>query len=152
MVAKGKHRYTDVVLADASRLPFKDHQFEVVLAFDVIEHLDKARGLIMIAEAERVGTLEVVIFTPNGFLPQGALDDNPHQFHRSGWELPEFRAMGYDVVGMHGLKDLRREESRYRVRPYVVGVALSYLSQLVLWRRPEKAFHLLAIKKLSGVR
>jgi len=46
--------YDDYVLADASRLPFRDKSFDIILACEVIEHMPKSRGWSFLKELERV--------------------------------------------------------------------------------------------------
>ena len=66
---------------------FKDNSFDCVLALDVIEHFKKEEGLKILIEMERIAAKKVIIYTPNGFLKQKALDANDGQVHLSGWEV-----------------------------------------------------------------
>ena len=50
-----KHKiYDDVVLLDGRHLPFRDDSFDIVLAIEVIEHMEKIEGQKLLDEAERV--------------------------------------------------------------------------------------------------
>ena len=80
-------------------LPFADSSFDVVTCVEVIEHLEKAQGLALLDELERIGR-RVIVTTPNGFLEQGELAANPLQRHRSGWTVREFATRGYTVRGV----------------------------------------------------
>lgn len=140
--------YSDRVLGNAVSLPFKPHSFDAVIAIDVIEHLEKEQGWRLLSEAERVSEFKVVILTPNGYVRQSPYDDNPYQVHRSGWNPEDFLSRGYEVRGMNGLKDFVGERALPRVRPRPLGIALMYLTELVLWKHPENAFHLLALKTM----
>jgi hypothetical protein len=70
-----------------------DASFDAVVLTDVIEHLEKNEGLLLIREVERVSSSIVGIFTPLGFMPQhfsSKLDtwgfgEADLQTHRSGW-------------------------------------------------------------------
>jgi predicted SAM-dependent methyltransferase len=44
--------YNEVILANATALPFKEHSFDTVLAAEVIEHLSIKEGLKLIDECE----------------------------------------------------------------------------------------------------
>ena len=68
---------------------FPDESIDGVVALDLIEHLEKKDGLALLDAIERIARKRVVIFTPNGFLPQGEYDNNPWQVHKSGWEVSE---------------------------------------------------------------
>lgn len=79
---------------------FADGSFNVVLLLDVVEHLEKPAALRLIGEAERIARHTVIVFTPDGFVPQdgwGAwgMAENPAQQHRCGFTFDELTAMGY---------------------------------------------------------
>ncbi|MGM0845712.1 MAG: class I SAM-dependent methyltransferase [Bacillota bacterium] len=71
---------------------------DTIIFTDVIEHLEKNEGIELILEAERVARVQVILFTPLGFLPQShpngkdawGLEGGKWQDHRSGWEPEEF--------------------------------------------------------------
>jgi hypothetical protein len=76
-----------------------DKSVDSVFALDFIEHLEKADGLRMLAEAQRVARVQVLVYTPNGFFPQNhepgtpdrwGLDGGAWQTHRSGWSVEDF--------------------------------------------------------------
>lgn len=79
---------------------FPDKSVDTVFALDFIEHLEKADGIRMLREAERVARCQVIVYTPLGFFPQSY--DDPHkpdrwgmdggkwQTHRSGWDPEDF--------------------------------------------------------------
>lgn len=75
------------------------NSFESVFLIDVIEHIEKEEGSILIKELERVATKQVLIFTPLGFMPQHyeegetdawGLGGAEFQEHKSGWEPKDF--------------------------------------------------------------
>jgi ubiquinone/menaquinone biosynthesis C-methylase UbiE len=55
--------YEDLILADASHLPFKDDSFDYVLCSEVIEHLSKQSGRRLLAEIDRVCKGRAIITT-----------------------------------------------------------------------------------------
>lgn len=67
-----------------------------IFLLDVIEHLDKEKGLKLLELTEKIARQQIVIFTPLGFFPQEHPDGKDvwgyeggsWQTHRSGW-LPE---------------------------------------------------------------
>jgi SAM-dependent methyltransferase len=99
------HFYDELMELDltSSRLPFADGSFDVVTCVEVIEHLERGAGLRLLDELERVGR-HVIVSTPNGFLEQDDLEGNPLQRHRSEWSVADFRARGYDVRGIGGMR------------------------------------------------
>ena len=124
---------------------FSEDAFDAVIALDVIEHLEKEEGRTLIEKMRRVARRRVVLFTPNGFLPQEA-DENPWQEHKSGWTAAEFEERGFSVVGVNGPRPLRGAYARLRWRPRLFWGAISEGAQR-LWCRnhPESAFALLAV-------
>ena len=78
--------HDDYVLGDVRALPFKSKSFDCAVATEILEHLDKHDGLIMIKEIERVVKKKILMTTPNGFLPAyGGPDDNPEERHLCGY-------------------------------------------------------------------
>lgn len=144
--AAGVHK--DYVCMDI--LGVADHfgpaSFDVVTALDVIEHLEKGDGFKLLEVLETVARRLVVVFTPNGFLPQSAIEDNPWQVHRSGWHVADFEGRGYEVLGMNGWKPLRGEGWQPRIRPPALGHRLSAVTQPLVTHRPRRAFQLLALR------
>jgi 2-polyprenyl-3-methyl-5-hydroxy-6-metoxy-1,4-benzoquinol methylase len=99
--------YDELVRLDlmTGTLPFDDASFDVVTCIEVIEHLPRPEGLRLLDELERVGR-HVIVTTPNGFLEQDALEENPLQRHLSGWTVADFRKRGYAVQGIGGMRIL----------------------------------------------
>lgn len=144
--AAGIHSEYDVlnILEIANRFPA--NSFDCVLASDVIEHLEKSDGLKLMRDMERIARKKVVIFTPNGFLPQGAYEGNEYQIHRSGWEIDEMQGYGYRIVGVNGWKPLRGELAAPRLRPHSLWARISFLTQPFVVYNPRRAFQILCIK------
>lgn len=105
-------RYQGNVIPLAMTVPesltvFPDNSIDLVVAFDLIEHLDKADGERLLQEVVRIAKHKVIVFTPDGFMPQhvGPDDDegwgvtgNVLQTHLSGWDAGEFINHGARVV------------------------------------------------------
>jgi hypothetical protein len=130
-------------------LPFANGSFDVVVALDVIEHLGQADGELLINEMWRVARKRIVITTINGFLQQSEYDNNPYQVHKSGWNVPTLREIGFHVMGLRGLKLLRGERATPRIRPLLFGHFVCFISELLLVSRfvPQVAFQLLCVRE-----
>ncbi|MBZ4397756.1 class I SAM-dependent methyltransferase [Myxococcus faecalis] len=129
---------------------FAPKSFDAVIALDVIEHFDKPEGYRLLEMMESLARKRVVIFTPNGFLPQDEWDNNVHQVHRSGWEVYDFELRGYRVTGMSGLKPLRGDFALPRIRPARLGSRLSILTEPLATRVPQLAFQLFAVRDMEA--
>jgi SAM-dependent methyltransferase len=78
--------------ADARRLPFANQSFDLVVAFEVIEHLDNPRELL--AEARRLLAPggQLVVSTPNKlYYAETRKLSGPNPFHVRELEFEEFR-------------------------------------------------------------
>ncbi len=148
--AGGAHRA--LVRADAASVArvFRPRSVDAVIALDVVEHLERAPALALLAGLERIARRRVVVFTPNGFVPQPAAPDNPHQEHRSGFTATELRALGYRVRGMHGLASLSGPYGECRRRPRLLWRRVSDLTAPLTYLVPRLAFALLCVKEVDA--
>jgi len=146
--AKEKKIYTDTMLMDVNDITknFPDNSFECVIAFDLIEHLDKADGWFLLDNMERIASKKVIVFTPNGFLAQGALYGNEAQVHKSGWSVSEMQSRGYKVLGVHGPKPLLGEVSNPRWRPRRLWLAVTVMLQPLFLKFPKASFQIFCVK------
>lgn len=99
------HRvYDDVILADARYLPFRRKSIDVVMAAEIVEHLEQEDGEIFLDRVDELCRGVAIISTPNGPAPEGHLvNESPLELHRSVWGVSDFRRRGYKVRGI-GLK------------------------------------------------
>ncbi len=92
--------YTSMTIGNAvekiAALPAQS--YDIVTCFEMIEHLSKDQGLVLLKEMERVGKF-VFVSTPSTFFPQPEYDNNVHQVHLSLWTARDFRSRGYSVRG-----------------------------------------------------
>ncbi len=142
------HDYKQANLMEIDTV-FEPKSFDVVLASDVIEHFEKADGLKLLEKMEKIARRKVIIFTPNGFQPQGEFDNNPYQLHRSGWTVDEMKSLGFSVYGMMGLKHLRGEFGEVKWKPKLFWHRVSVLTQPLVRNAPSLAYQLLCVKVLS---
>jgi hypothetical protein len=124
---------------------YEDKSFDCVIALDLIEHLKKEDGLRMIDQMERIATKRILLFTPNGFLSQQS-HNGDLQEHLSGWTAEEMRALGFNVIGMHGPKKLRGEKHQIKLKPIALGGIVCQLGQLYTRGHPESAAALLCVR------
>jgi hypothetical protein len=74
-----------------------------VTCLEVIEHLDKQHGSVLVRQMERVGKI-VFLSTPARFFEQDKYDDNVFQQHKSVWTSKELNRLGYKVRGFGDLE------------------------------------------------
>jgi len=92
--------YDELVLCDIRRVPFRHGSFDLVLACEVIEHMDKQDGIRFLRHLKLVAKRRVIVTTPNGYYPQGAADENIFQVHRSTWSVSDLRKLDFRVKGV----------------------------------------------------
>lgn len=69
------------------------NRVDAVTLIDVVEHLEKEESKKLLSETIAIVN-KVVVFTPNGFMPQ---DDGEWNTHRSGWTPQDFVGDGWEV-------------------------------------------------------
>jgi SAM-dependent methyltransferase len=133
------------VMTDLRHPCFRPESFDAVVLLDVLEHLTREDGERLLAEAVRLARRKVIVFTPNGFLPQEGYHENPYQRHLSGWSTEELEALGFAVSGVYGWRRLRGEKGAVRFRPPALWRLAAGVTQLATSRLPVHAFHLFAL-------
>jgi SAM-dependent methyltransferase len=150
--AKKAATHNDFCFADVTEIDkhFAENQFDCCVALDVIEHLAKEDGYKLIRDMERIARKKILLFTPNGFLPQGSLYDNNLQAHLSGWTAPEMQALGFKVIGMYGPGFMRGEQHQHKFKPAAFFGMLSALLHFTFTRRqPKYAAAIICVKDVS---
>ncbi|MBU1046015.1 class I SAM-dependent methyltransferase [Patescibacteria group bacterium] len=138
-------RYIRADVLDIDKI-FPKKSFDAVIALDLIEHLEKERGLALLHKMETIARKKIIIFTPNGFVEQNNSDE--FQKHRSGWSLGELKNAGFKCVGMSGLKSIKRDRGAVIQKPMLFWKIIKDLSQPFIYRLPSLAFHLFCVKDI----
>lgn len=125
-----------------------ERSFDCVASIDVIEHLTPEEGLRFLRTLERIARKRVVIFTPNGFLPQPATADNAHQEHISGWSAAQMQSLGYRVFGINGWRPLRGLYAKPRWPQWLTRRA-ALATERWFETRPHGAFQILCVKNVT---
>jgi hypothetical protein len=119
---------------------------DTLLASCVIEHLDKATGLLLAHEMKRVCSRQAIVFTPNGFVPQPGSVDNPANAHQSGWKVAELNDLGFKVkVGLYGLRGLRSSFGLPTIRPPMLGDTIAKSTSRIVYRMPRFAYQIVGV-------
>jgi len=112
--------YNLLIRGDIRRLPFKDKTFDIVLASEVIEHMKKEEGTLLLKELERICKEKIILTTPNGYWPQSNIGNNPHEIHISGWSCSDFKKEGFKAYGFGS-----RFFNRHKIMRYVLMYMLT---------------------------
>lgn len=124
--------------------------FDAVALVDVIERLPGDEALDVLAYAEKWAHRKVTVASPDGFVAQGAADGNLLQVHLSDWELRRLRALGFNSVGLAGLKVFQQDvhadtmadglSVSVRFRPTALWFVIVSLSKILTYHMPLLAF------------
>lgn len=99
-------RVRGVVPGDLSEI--QTNSYDLVVAFDLIEHLSREEGYRLLYEIDRIAEHASLIFTPNGFVWQPPTQENSFDAHLSGWTPAELRSLGWKKIKGHvGAKRFR---------------------------------------------
>ena len=154
-----KRIHNEYLHKSVQELDFKENSFDAVICIELLEHLSKEDGLELLRKAEHWGKKKLVVTTPNGFVAQKVVDNNPFQEHLSGWDHNRMKALGFNVRGLAGLKYLRQEvqgetmgddlTASISLWPKTFWLGVAALSQLVTYYIPQLAFELICVKTLK---
>ena len=153
------HIHHSYIAQDISKLDLPEKSFDAVVLIEVIEHLEESSSQKILQQAERWARKKVIVTSPNGFIPQKAVDNNPYQEHLSGWPLKTMKNLGYHCQGLCGLKVLRQEVqddtmdssilTSIRWHPRLFWFIIATLSQSITYYFPKNAFGLFSIKRVD---
>jgi len=149
--ARRNQTHSEIISGDIRELKrvIGERTFDACVALDVIEHLEKSDGWKLLDSMESIAKKKVIIFTPNGFLPQEG-DENELQRHLSGWTAEDLYSRGYRVVGMCGPKRLRGEHHRITKKPRAFWLVVSLLAHYCHTRNhPQKAAAIFGTRVIS---
>lgn len=154
--SKAKKIHNKYYKRDILKLDFPRNSFDAVVLIEVLEHLSAKDGRKIISLASRWAKKKVIVSSPNGFIEQKEVDNNPWQKHLSGWDYSKMSSLGFICRGLAGLKFLRQEvendtmgddlTSSIRLRPRVFWFVVASLSQILTARAPGLAFELFSVK------
>lgn len=126
---------------------FKDDQFDLVICFNLIEHLSKSMGYLLLYQIDRISCKSKIIYTPNGFVLQPPAINAQHNSHISGWQKKDFKQFGYRIsIGQVGLKFLFGPYAKPKYS-YKIIYKLSGLLYPLIQRFPKYCFSIVYISR-----
>lgn len=151
--------FTDYLVADVLHTGLRKKSYDAAMSLDVVNLMTKKDGLALIKEMERIARKRVIILSPNGIVdePEEMKGQSKSKYkseykylkYRSAWTAKEMRRKGYTVIGINGLKWLRKSNAKPRIHPTFLGVLISDTTQVITRFFPSCAFHLLCYKDLK---
>ncbi len=145
--------YKYLILGDITNIPkrISKKRYDTVICSQVLEHISKSDGKKSIKQWESLAANRIIITTPNGFIEYEPISKvekyNPLQKHRSGWNIEEFKKMGYTVRGqglsrIYGKNGIARRYPRW-LKPLMI---ISYLAAPITYYYPSLSACIIAYK------
>lgn len=162
--SQGKKIHSKYELKKIEEVSFPDKSFDAVIMIEVLEHLSPKTGKAILKKAEKWAKKKIIISTPNGYFPMANVDNNSWQKHLSGWNMSDFKKLGFSCYGLAGVKFLYCSESRvksmtsqesqnkYRnikYSPQNFFYLLNCALQIFTYYFPPLSFELFAVKRLN---
>ena len=94
---EARGRYDELVRADIRDYVKQMGFVDVALMMDVIEHFEKEEGLRLLGELRRRAG-HIFVSTPLFPYPQGPLEGNPYEEHKSYWSREEMESLGFRTI------------------------------------------------------
>lgn len=94
---RAEHIHDQYILEDIRRVKFPEKSFDIVIASDVLEHLQKKDAWKVLENMEKWAKKQVIIRTPIGEHYHPIEDDNVLQLHVSAFQPDDFIKRGYKI-------------------------------------------------------
>lgn len=146
---KKKKIHDNYVLQDIRKLDFPDKSFDVVMALQVLEHLEKKEAWKLVAKMEKIAKRQVILATPIGYMHHPHTDNNPHQEHKSAFQPEDFEKKGYkvfkfgrkEILGEHGI--VHTKNSFLRKFYFIINFIMT---PIFIFFQPFSNYHVYAYK------
>ena len=132
----------------------RDDEFDFVVAIDLIEHLEKSQGFLLLYEIDRISRGASAVMTPNGFVWQPPSLNNTFNAHISGWHPKELSNLGWKAQRSQiGVKQLYEAYGlqKYKKDNQIFLEAISLL-KIITFYLPSVGFSFIAIKRTKNPR
>lgn len=90
--------YDNIIIGQAENVISSLNNYDVIFLGDVIEHLEKEAGKLLIDELLKRANKMVLVITPNGPYAQDEIEGNPFERHRSAWSCRDFLSYPYKLI------------------------------------------------------
>ncbi len=157
--SKSNNIHSEYISKNIMELDFPENSFDAVIMIEVLEHLPENVGYEIVKKMEKWAKKKIIISSPNGFINQKEVDNNPLQKHLSGWDYKKMEKLGFKCYGLAGFKFLRQEVQNdtmsnnlltsIRFKPKAFWFIIATLSQIFTYHFSGLAFELFSVKKLK---
>ena len=131
--------YDDYILCDIALMPFNRKVFDVILCTEVIEHLPKRVGTVVLDRFDDLAKQIILLTSPVETPPQHEINGNCWQRHLSAWTPSELEKFGYVVRGSSGV--------RFSHSLGFLSLFFTLLSEVIGFYKPNYAVSMICIKR-----
>lgn len=152
--AQRQRSHDEHVLCDVRKLPFQKKSFDIVLCMEVLEHLDKEEGTLLLQSLEEIARRQVIVTTPVGLYKQDTFDGNPYQKHKAIWSPTELKNLGYKVRGVQ-IRGTNFTTGLLSHTPKLLRVPIHiawYLAGPFVYPLPELSGDMICSKRLANAK
>lgn len=89
--------YDEMIICDIKFLPFREKYVDIIIALEVVEHLNKNEGMKFLISLSTLAREKIVISTPYGLYKQHDTYEYQFEEHKSFWTEKDFTKAGYNV-------------------------------------------------------
>jgi predicted TPR repeat methyltransferase len=147
--AKTSGYYQKLVESDVTKFPIAKESYDVILLFQVLEHLPKKEGIALLKKMTRGARKAVIVTLPHGECEQEDYEENKYQKHLSSWMVKDLENLGFNVYGQ-GLKAIYGSESYgygKKIKLWQqIAVPLSTILSPIIYFCPQLGAQLIAVK------
>ncbi len=152
-IGKKLNIHDQYIISDVRKLKIKNRSFDVVLALQILEHLDKKDAWKLLDKIEKIAIKQVIIAAPIGKMYHPMEDNNRLQLHLSDFYPEEFEKRGYKILRF-GRKELLGEDGLvHRVKSGFLRKVIYLFNLLVTpsyyFYQPLSNYHFYAYKQIK---
>ena len=96
--ARNENIFEEVIKKDVRQIVFPDNSFDVVIASQVIEHLEQEEAWKLIEKMNKIARKQVIVSTPIGECYHPEVDGNELQLHKSYYFPKDLELKGFKTV------------------------------------------------------
>ncbi len=138
---------------DIRKLPYKNKTFDIVMALQVLEHLDKNESLRVLGSLEKIAKKQIIVSMPIGKTYHPAVDGNKLQLHKSGFFPKDLEKRGYTVIKM-GRSEIEGENGlinkfESNIWKKFVYLSIVIINSLLYFAQTSANYYMVAYKNVG---
>lgn len=96
--ARNENIFNELIKKDVREIDFPDQSYDVVIASQVIEHLEQEEAWKLMSKMEKIARKQVIVSTPIGECYHPDVDGNELQLHKSFYFPGDLEQKGFKTI------------------------------------------------------